>query len=472
VPAIHWFLIEFDGGVLVNAGVPEVSILRAQCREDVDGIILQVQGGVHDPANALVTITDTDAGTNFGSIAALPDAVNATFGLYDFDLSNNLTFTVCPTSVTASIPGAVDAVSAVDVRAAAPAPVALAAFEGPVSAIIDNGDGSGIIVVMGVTITIPATAPINSPTASLTVAQLADPTPLPGRSSPGFIGATAIINAQSDGVTTTADDVFVEPAENVIIGLITSASCTNADCSNPGDSLAVLNSPLVRLTDARIPAGPPANAFGFTVDLSQGALLGAVVSAEGYFGQIPTVPPPGGTTRFADVPATHPFFTQIEAIAAAGITGGCTAITFCPDNPVTRGEMAVFIETSLGGVPAACAGTFADVTAANPFCGFIELLAAGGITGGCGAGNFCPNDPITRGQMAVFIETALGNPANACTGQFTDVTTANPFCGFIERLAQDGITGGCGGTNFCPNDPVSRGQMAVFIVAAPSPLLP
>jgi hypothetical protein len=128
--------------------------------------------------------------------------------------------------------------------------------------------------------------------------------------------------------------------------------------------------------------------------------------------------------------------------------------------------MAVFIEAALGNPANACAGLFPDVDVANPFCGFIERLAQDGITGGCGAGNYCPNDPVSRGQMAVFIEAALGNPGNACAVQFTDVDAANPFCGFIERLAQDGITGGCGGGNFCPNDPVTRGQMAVFVASA------
>jgi cytochrome c peroxidase len=162
----------------------------------------------------------------------------------------------------------------------------------------------------------------------------------------------------------------------------------------------------------------------------------------------------------------------IEEMASAGITAGCIPGrpgipgSYCPDNPVTRGQMAVFIEAALGNPANACAGLFPDVDVANPFCGFIERLAQDGITGGCGAGNYCPNDPVSRGQMAVFIEAALGNPGNACAVQFTDVDAANPFCGFIERLAQDGITGGCGGGNFCPNDPVTRGQMAVFVASA------
>jgi hypothetical protein len=172
-------------------------------------------------------------------------------------------------------------------------------------------------------------------------------------------------------------------------------------------------------------------------------------------------------------------FDQIEAVTFAGITGGCSTdpSLFCPDLNLTRAQMAVFVETSLGFPPApSCSGTlFGDVNAAtmgDVLCRFIEDFAARGITGGCGNGNFCPNDPVTRGQMAVFIEAALGNPPNPCSGQFADVNSANPFCGFIERLAGDGITGGCGGGNFCPNAPVTRAQMAVFLVAAPEPLLP
>ena len=191
---------------------------------------------------------------------------------------------------------------------------------------------------------------------------------------------------------------------------------------------------------------------------------------------------PPSQLLFSDVPPAHFAFSFITQIQAAGITGGCVVnnlttpeneAQFCPEAPITRGQMAVFIETSLGNPANPCAGRFADVPGTHPLCGFIERLADDGITGGCAANVFCPDAPITRGQMAVFIETALGSPANACSGvQFADVTAAHPFCGFIERLAADGITSGCGNGNFCPDNPVSRAEMAVFLVAAPTPLLP
>jgi len=58
--------------------------------------------------------------------------------------------------------------------------------------------------------------------------------------------------------------------------------------------------------------------------------------------------------------------------------------------------------------PAPDAATFADVPTGHPFFQFVEALAASGITAGCGNGNFCPDQPLTRGQMAVFLSKALG----------------------------------------------------------------
>jgi hypothetical protein len=59
-------------------------------------------------------------------------------------------------------------------------------------------------------------------------------------------------------------------------------------------------------------------------------------------------PAPGVATFPVDVPTTHPFFRFIEALAAAGITAGCDPGMYCPDQPVTRGQMAVFLSVALG----------------------------------------------------------------------------------------------------------------------------
>ena len=185
---------------------------------------------------------------------------------------------------------------------------------------------------------------------------------------------------------------------------------------------------------------------------------------------------------FDDVPFDHWAYNMIMAISDAGITGGCSADPpqFCPENSVTRAMMAVFMLASLGEPPAdTCTGMFGDadgLAVGDVFCRFIERFAALGITGGCGGGNYCPNDPVTRAQMAVFIEAALeASPAPDCAGMFDDVDVTSPgdlFCRFIEDFAVQGITGGCRPGFFCPADPVTRAQMAVFLIAAPSPLNP
>ena len=187
---------------------------------------------------------------------------------------------------------------------------------------------------------------------------------------------------------------------------------------------------------------------------------------------------------FEDVGFGYFAFEFIYALFDAGITAGCAANPpgYCPSDSITRAQMAVFIETSLGAAPPACSGTrFTDVTptlVGQAFCDFIEDFANRGITAGCTPTAFCPEAPVTRAQMAVFIEAALGNSANPCGTRFADVTAASVgeiMCGFIDRLAADGITGGCppvGSNNFCPNASVTRGEMAVFIAAAPPPLTP
>ena len=119
---------------------------------------------------------------------------------------------------------------------------------------------------------------------------------------------------------------------------------------------------------------------------------------------------------FGDVPTTDQFYSYVEMLFHMGVTAGCGGGNYCPASPVTRAQMAVFLlKAEHGGdyVPPACAGTvFADVpcpTGTN--VDWINQLNAEGITGGCGNGDYCPNDPVTRAQMAVFLVKTFGPPA-------------------------------------------------------------
>jgi uncharacterized protein DUF1800/S-layer family protein len=175
-------------------------------------------------------------------------------------------------------------------------------------------------------------------------------------------------------------------------------------------------------------------------------------------------PQPG----FADVAVNNTFYTEISNIAYRGITVGCGGGNYCPNDSVTRAQMAAFIMRSLGEFdpPPPAQQRFNDVPPDNPFYAFIDRLAVLGITVGCGGGNYCPNDFVTRAQMAAFIMRGVGifDPPTPATQRFTDVPPDNIFYAFIDQMALRGVTAGCGATTYCPNSFVTRGQMAAFLV--------
>ena len=177
---------------------------------------------------------------------------------------------------------------------------------------------------------------------------------------------------------------------------------------------------------------------------------------------------------FADVPTGNPFYPSIETLFHTGVTGGCGGADYCPHDPVTRAQMAVFLLKMKFGaahVPPPCTGgVFADVPCAGaPSDPWISELAALGITSGCGGNLYCPGDTVTRQQMAVFLLKTLQGSAYvppACVEQFDDVPCSSPFAAWIGELYARGITGGCSVTPalYCPTGNSSRGQMAAFLV--------
>ena len=154
--------------------------------------------------------------------------------------------------------------------------------------------------------------------------------------------------------------------------------------------------------------------------------------------------------EFLDVSPDSPFYEDIVAIAESGITSGCGGGNYCPAGGVRRDQMAVFLLKARHGAsyaPPPCAGHFADVPCPSGFADWIEQLAAEGVTSGCGSGLFCPAQIVTRAQMALFLlktkEGASYTPPPAA-GLFADVPVDSFAAAFIEDLSTRGITGGCG----------------------------
>jgi hypothetical protein len=189
--------------------------------------------------------------------------------------------------------------------------------------------------------------------------------------------------------------------------------------------------------------------------------------------------------EFNDVPPGATYFGAVNLMFQAGVTTGCIqgssplTRSFCPDDSVTRQEMAAFIVRAVTGTttPGIYNQTpyFSDVPATNPFFPHIQKMMDLGITTGCGIKMFCPADTIPRWEMAIFMIRARlalygAGFTTAAAPYFTDVPTdvegnGMPFP-FIQRSYEEHITNGCG-TNplvYCPDGLATRGQMASFIM--------
>lgn len=148
----------------------------------------------------------------------------------------------------------------------------------------------------------------------------------------------------------------------------------------------------------------------------------------------------------------------IEWMAKEGLSSGCGGGKFCPDETVSRAQMAAFLTAALDLPPGPDAFTDDEGSIHE---GAINAVAAAGITTGCGGTNYCPDAQVTREQMATFLVRAFKLAASG-EDLFTD-DEASIHEADINALGAAGVTSGCGGTNYCPASPVTRGQMATFL---------
>jgi hypothetical protein len=219
----------------------------------------------------------------------------------------------------------------------------------------------------------------------------------------------------------------------------------------PATGVVVNSYTSISATTPVLPAGTANDLVVTNTDTTTGTLVKAFVA------------------DFLDVPSSQQFYAYVTTLVSNGITAGIGGGLYGVNDDTLRQQMAVFILKGKHGlcyVPPTCTGVFADVPCPSTFANWIEEMAAEGITGGCGGGNFCPMNPVRRDQMSVFLlkgEHGSSYVPPMCTGLFLDVPCPSPFANWIEELANESITGGCGGGNYCPSSPNTRGQMAVFL---------
>ncbi|MGH9196006.1 MAG: S-layer homology domain-containing protein, partial [Acidimicrobiia bacterium] len=155
----------------------------------------------------------------------------------------------------------------------------------------------------------------------------------------------------------------------------------------------------------------------------------------------------------------------ITWLAEQRITLGCAENLFCPDSPVTRGQMASFLVRAFG-LPQAESDRFTDI-AGSVHEADINALAARGITFGCSIDRFCPDDPVTRAQMASFLVRTLILPFGP--DLFGD-DEGSLHEADINALAQAGVTLGCAPLQYCPDAAVTRAEMATFLFRSFNPV--
>ena len=189
-----------------------------------------------------------------------------------------------------------------------------------------------------------------------------------------------------------------------------------------------------------------------------------------------------GTGEDANSAATEPFFDiagagvhrdSVEILAARGVFEGteCAPRRFCPDLPIPRWVMAVWLVRALDAAdPEPIERSwFADVDEGAWWAVHVERLADLGITRGCATepARFCPGRATTRAEMATFLTRALRLPAVPPTG-FADVGQGATHLPGISALAAAGITSGCAvdPARYCPGRATTRAEMATFLTRA------
>ncbi len=182
--------------------------------------------------------------------------------------------------------------------------------------------------------------------------------------------------------------------------------------------------------------------------------------------------PPGATYSIQDASANYGTLSQ-GILGSCLDTGDCYSVSVSDPAVRPAAHWDAMVHETLSNGRALdwqlhIGKSFADVSTSNLFYAFVEDVFHNGVTGGCGGANFCPTAATLRKQMAVFVLKAKEGGAYVpppAVGIFVDVPASDPFAAWIEELYRRGVVAGCGaGPAYCPDSAVLRQQMAVFLL--------
>lgn len=174
------------------------------------------------------------------------------------------------------------------------------------------------------------------------------------------------------------------------------------------------------------------------------------------------------SVNFDDVPPSHYAYDAVQKLHQTIGIGGCSSTNFCPDDPLTRAQMANLLSALDGAsFTAPYYATFQDVVWNHWAFEAVEEQTAKGVFYGCNTNEFCPDGPITWAYGAVLLQRALEiPPAYPDYATFADIPHHHWAFGAIEAVAGRELVKGCSTTHYCPAELMSRAQAAVVLVRA------
>lgn len=327
---------------------------------------------------------------------------------------------------------------------------------------VSFSDGSGVI----------GTAPVVSGTATLTTSAL----------PAGTLTLTATYNGGQGSVSAGSSVQTVLPAclpnpTGIVMGSLASSTALTLAAGSSCTWAAYASPYWITLVPQN--GGYSVNLAANNSGVDRSATIAFEVSAQDPL-EIP-VTQAATPVVYADVPPSAFYFDAVNLLGEYKITSGCGTNSagqplFCPLGDISRSQTAIFLVRAVYGTNSFTASQtpyFADVPSTAFGFSYIQKLYELGITTGCGTdgnGNklFCPDDSVTRAEMAVFLmRERYGSSTVFPQGQlplFTDVGTGAFGYADIQRMKIDNITSGCGPTTYCPDSLVTRGEMAIFIM--------
>ncbi len=423
-------------------------------------------GAISGATTAMLTINPTGTGDSGSYDVRVTDSLSQAI----LSATGSLTVNAVPSAPTAGNNGPVCAGQTLQLTASTVAGAAYA-WTGP------NGFTSSVQNPSILSATAAASG-IYSVTA--TVGGCASPA---GTTNASVVTCSAVpaalsVNTAGNGVLEPGESVVVSPSWKNTTG--SPIALTGAATAFTGPAGATYTRPDASASYGTIAAGATADCASTTADCYTVSVSNPATRPVQHWDASLSESVSSGDSKawtvhiggsFADVLASSGVYRFVETLLHDGVTGGCGGSNFCPGSNVSRQQMAVFLLVSREGasyVPPACVTpVFNDVPCSNGFAKWIDELSNRGVTAGCGGGAYCPTADVTRAQMAVFLlrtlEGSTYTPPACVTPAFADVPCSSGFAVWVDELAARGITAGCGGGNYCPNNPVTRGQMAVFL---------